>query len=230
MCPPAPDRTPFAGGDAVNGPHPRGRVAHRARLAGAAILGAALTAAATTAVAAVTASTPAQLLAAQTPIAAVAADQASAFGVLRREQAPLDAFGGSAAQTPGGVNPQLARSVAVATSSLSDGRVWIVPGNGVICLRIIDPAGGEGWTCAATSAARQGGLVGTLVASPTGPGPAFIEGLVPDGVTQVTVTDLDGDTETLPVSDNVYATTLAAHPAGVAFAAPGQAPVTVPLS
>jgi hypothetical protein len=208
----------------------RARLAASGRLAGVAVLGAALTAAATTAVAAVSASTPTQLLAQQTPISAVATDQASSFGVLRQAQGPLDGFGGSAVQRAGGVNPGLARSVPVATSDLSAGRVWVVPGNGVICLRIIDPAGGEGWTCVSTSDAQEGELVGTLVASPSGPGPAFIEGLVPDGVGQVTVTDLGGDVETLPVNENVYATTLPAHPASVSFTtASGQA-VTVPLS
>ena len=207
----------------------RTAVARRARLAAAALLGGVLTAAASAAVAASSADTSAPLLDPQAPVSAAQSDQTSSFGVLRGAQAPVDAFAGSA-QPAGGANPQLARSVAVPTSALSTGRVWVVPGNGVLCLRVIDPAGGEGWTCSTTAAARAGGLVGTIAHSLDGGGPVFAFGLVPDGVGKVTIDGPGGAATTLSVSNNVYATTVAATPVSVRFSAAGGEVATVPLT
>ncbi len=40
--------------------------------------------------------------------------------------------------------------------------------------------------------------------NPSAPNKVFLAGLVPDGVASVTANLVDGSTETLPVSENVY--------------------------
>jgi hypothetical protein len=152
----------------------------------------------------------------QAPVSAIPAAESSAFGVLREAQAPGDAFG-PAALTPAGANPDLARSVAVATSALSTGRVWVVPADDAVCLRVLDPSAGDGWVCASAADAAAGRLIGAMRRSPGDDGPAFVHGLVPDGVTDVTITGPAGQQTSVPVTDNVYGTTVAATPATVAF-------------
>jgi hypothetical protein len=154
----------------------------------------------------------------EAPVSAVPAAESASFGVLRRAQGAADAFGpATVAATPAGANPALARSVAVPTSSLSAGRVWVMPADDAICLRVVDPLGGDGWVCSTTSDAVAGRLIGAMRSSTGDTGPAFVHGLVPDGVAEVTVTGPTGGTVDVPVTDNVYATTIPATPATVTY-------------
>jgi hypothetical protein len=150
------------------------------------------------------------------PVSTIPAADSADFGILREAQGWDDAFG-TADETPAGANPELARSVPAPRSALSTGRIWVVPGDDAICLRVLDPSDGDGWVCATAADADSGQLIGALRSSPDDTGPAFVHGLVPDGVDEVTVTGPDGSTTTLPVTDNVYATTLPATPATVTF-------------
>jgi hypothetical protein len=154
----------------------------------------------------------------QPPVPAVPAAESASFGILRRAQGASDAFG-AAVLTPAGANPELARSVAVPTSSLSAGRVWVVPADNAICLRVVDPVGGDGWVCSTTGDAVAGQLIGAMRSSTGDQGPAFVHGLVPDGITQVTVDGPTGSVINLPVTDNVYAATIPATPATVTYTA-----------
>jgi hypothetical protein len=71
--------------------------------------------------------------------------------------------------------------------------------------------------CATTANAAAGQLIGSMRTSLGNEAPAFVHGLVPDGVTGVTLTGPDGTTATAPVTENVYATTIAATPATVTY-------------
>lgn len=164
--------------------------------------------------------------ASEQPITAIPASESTDFGILRLDQGPNDAFG-TADAMPAGANPDLARSVEVPTSSLSTGRVWVVPADGAICLRVVDGADGDGWVCASTADAAAGKLIGSLRTSPEQGGPAFVHGLTPDGVTQVTAVGPDGNPVDVPVTDNVYGITVDATPATVTYTPPGGQTVTL---
>jgi hypothetical protein len=150
------------------------------------------------------------------PVSEIPASESQDFGILRQDQQPGDAFA-TAPEMPAGANPVLARSVQVPESSLSTGRVWVVPADGAICLRVVDPASGDGWACATTTQAAAGDLIAAMRPTPGDGSPAFVHGLTPDGVTQVTVTGPDGTSLDVPVTDNVYAITLNATPAMLAY-------------
>jgi hypothetical protein len=150
------------------------------------------------------------------PVSAIPASESQDFGILRQDQGPGDAFA-TAPETPAGANPGLARSVRVPKSNLSTGRVWVVPADDAICLRVVDPASGDGWACATTTQATAGDLIAAMQPTSGASGPAFVHGLTPDGVTQVTVTRPDGTRLDVPVTDNVYAITLNATPATLAY-------------
>jgi hypothetical protein len=113
-----------------------------------------------------------------------------------------------------GVNAGLARQVAVRDGS----NVWLMPGNGFVCIGLQptgDPTMGAG--CNTEAAARAGALT-------VGDGDKVL-GIVPDGVRSVTVTDAGtGLRHDEPVTDNVYE--LAYKPAAVTLTVPGSDPVT----
>jgi hypothetical protein len=151
------------------------------------------------------------------PVSTIPAAESASFGILRQAQGPADGFGGSVPSTAAGANPELARSVAVPTSSLSAGRVWVVPADNAICLRVLDPLSGDGWVCATTADAVAGTLIGAMRSAPEDDGPAFVHGLVPDGVAHVTVIGPDGTATGLAVTDNVFSATIPATPASVTY-------------
>lgn len=198
-------------------------------LAAAAVL---LTAAGTAAYAQASSSSPASSLQlaslSGSAISAVSPAQAKSFAVLERSQRPGDAFGFGHAG-PFGSNPALARAVSVPRSELSSGDVWVVPAAESMCLRVLDPAGGDGWVCAGIAEAREGGLIGAL--RPPGnlsAGEAFIQGLAPNGVALVTITLGNGARLSLPVNENVYATTVV-DPVSATFTEPDGTVRTVPV-
>jgi hypothetical protein len=113
-----------------------------------------------------------------------------------------------------GLNAGLARQLAV-----RDGHsIWLMPGNGFVCIGARGPGDtGMGASCNTDDAARAGALT-------TGDG-TNVFGIVPDGVRSVTVTDADtGLRHDEPVTDNVYE--LAYKPATVTLTVPGEQPVT----
>jgi hypothetical protein len=113
-----------------------------------------------------------------------------------------------------GLNAGLARQLAV-----RDGYgIWLIPGNGFVCIGIRRPGDrGMSQGCNTDDAARGGALQ-------AGDGTNLF-GIVPDGVRSITVTDADtGLRHDEPVTDNVYE--LAYKPATVTLTVPGEQPVT----
>jgi hypothetical protein len=194
---------------------------------------------------------PANPYSPQVPVTQVQPAVAADFAILRRPQMPGDAIASAPASAvavaapsvgvsaqvgvtssgvalmPAGVSLRLARSVAVPTSSLSAGRVWVLPGNGALCLRVVDPGGGDAVACQTTDNAQAGMLVGSLQPTLSGSGGAFVYGLAPDGVNQVTVTGANGSSQTVAVNDNVYATTISSAPQNVTLDDPDGQEVQV---
>lgn len=125
-------------------------------------------------------------------------DQARSFAILRRAQCsddlvpsehgdPFDrGFIGRC-----GLNAELARR-----ATTPEGDVWIVPGNGSIALH----TGSTTWAPTEV-VARQGLLMwGSGAKRPE----ILVHGLVPDGVTEVTLVCAEGPPATLPVTNNVF--------------------------
>ncbi len=165
-------------------------------------------------------------------IHAISQAEAASFGILRRSRRPTDAFAPlQAGAGPLGANPSLARSVAVAAGALAPRRLSVVPANGNVCLRLLFADGLAYWQCRTTEQAIGGALIvglrptGALHgARPTTPpriSSQFIVGLVPDGVSAVTITAARGVTRTVAVHSNVYAATIFA-PKTITFMLPGH--------
>jgi hypothetical protein len=113
-----------------------------------------------------------------------------------------------------GLNAGLARVVA----TRDDTRIWLVPGNGFVCLEL-QRTGDSGLTegCNTDDAARSGAL--------TASDGTRVLGVAPDGVRSITVTDDDtGLRHDEPVVENVYE--LAYKPTNVRLTLPGGQPVT----
>jgi hypothetical protein len=123
--------------------------------------------------------------------------QTQLFGVLRE---PQDPPGASQSQPTGpfGANLHLAHVVDSAA-----GPVWVVPGNGYVCLRAEDSVG-SAWACVPTALAKEGKLMLSL-RSPEGGSETSVYALLPDGVKTASVETLTSSRE-LQVSDNVVAT------------------------
>ena len=149
-------------------------------------------------------------------VAAVSAEQAEGFAILRRLQIASDRLpnsqgdmfeGGQIGRA--GLNPELARR---AVTQLGD--VWVVPGNGFIALGV----GGGDIVCSRTAiAARQGMVTWT---SGSGAAEDLVHGLVPDGVSEVSLFAADGASTTVVINDNVYATMLDGHLSSVRLIGP----------
>ena len=165
-------------------------------------------------------------------IHAISQAEAASFGILRRPRRPGDAFAPlQAGAGPLGANPSLARSVAVAAGALAPRRLAVVPANGNVCLRLLFASGLAYWQCRTTQQAIGGALIvglrptGALPgARPTAPpriSSQYIVGLVPDGVSAVTITAAHGVTRTVAVHSNIYAATTFA-PKTIAFKLPGH--------
>ena len=122
----------------------------------------------------------------------------------------------------------------------------MIPGNGVLCLeaenaQALEMAGQLG-SSAAAPVRRIAGANGTASCTTdanaaegwsagTGstresPGVIFTAGIVPDGVTSVTVTVTGRGSVSLPVHENVYMAEIHGWPASVSFAGP-SGPVTI---
>jgi len=97
-----------------------------------------------------------------------------------------------------------------------------------VCLRLLTAAGSAEWWCLPTAQASQGRLFVAMLPASAKPEPRseqLLIGLVPDGVSSVTVTGSDGIGHKLAVRSNVYARATYA-PRSVAFELPGRGPVS----
>ena len=158
-------------------------------------------------------------------ISTIPATQASAFGILRRAQLPADVLPqdrwaqfSTGALSRLGFNPALMRMVTTGT-----GHVWLIPGNGWLCLDLAASSSatsldGGGMECNTTRQALAGRMV-TWTTSESG-SQTIVEGLVPDGVPEVTLTAADGTTRAVPVTDNVYGVILPGQLATVQLGGP----------
>ena len=174
---------------------------------------------------------PAAIRAAVAEISAVPAGEAAAFGVLRRARTAHDDFRQiRPGAGPLGANPGLARTVLAPANpgALVPRLVSVVPASGAVCLRVLAAQGYARWWCLPTARAIRGSLiVALLAASPTPRAAAgqFVLGLVPDGVSTVTIRSAGGVGHKLAVRSNVYATAVF-RPVSVAFKLPGRGPVS----
>jgi hypothetical protein len=133
-------------------------------------------------------------------VSVVPPGQAAAFAILRRPATTTDALPASMLPEPFvriyGANPALARRVQ---GLPKDVQAWLVPGNGSLCV-VAD----GGASCGPDAALIKYGLA---VESGSGTGPQSIAGVVPDGVSSVTITLADGRAQDATVVDNGYAAT-----------------------
>ena len=165
--------------------------------------------------------------AAASAISAVPAAQAAAFGVLRRPRTAADAFKQIRQGTgPLGANPALARTVLAPASraALVPRLVSVVPAATGVCLRVLEAQEYAQWWCVPTARAIRGSLIVALL--PPSPTPRaastqFVLGLVPDGVSTVTIRTAGGVGHKIAVRSNVYATAVF-RPISIAFKLPGR--------
>jgi hypothetical protein len=153
-------------------------------------------------------------------ITAVPQELAAAFALLRRSQVPNDLFPedrreryqeGRVGQL--GLNPALARRAETPL-----GNVWVIPGDGWICLSLAASPGpssldGGGLTCNRIKQALAGRII--TWTSSRSEGATIVQGLVPDGIPEVTLTAADGSAQTVSVSDNTYGAVLSGALASV---------------
>jgi hypothetical protein len=93
-----------------------------------------------------------------------------------------------------GANPGLSRRVAPG--------VWLIPGNGFVCVGHVSARDGSlGFGCA-TPAEIEEGLLQPAELDAGGSG--VVTGVLPDGVDSVTLVDRDGATRDVRVARNIY--------------------------
>jgi hypothetical protein len=136
-------------------------------------------------------------------LAAISVEQAESFAILRRRQLESDRLPRSrwqefdlGAMGHLGLNSALARRAVTPA-----GDVWVVPGSGYLCLAV---AGGM--TCNSTDSAARRGMVTWTSRRSTGQG--IVQGLVPDGVEEITLVTADNASTAVQVSENVYGAVL----------------------
>lgn len=157
----------------------------------------------------------------------IPAAEAAAFGVLRRPRTSADDFKQiRAGAGPMGANPELARTALAPASraALVPRVVSVVPAATGICLRVLAAQGYAQWWCVPTARAIRGSLIVALLPPSPTPNAAtrqFVLGLVPDGVSTVTVRSAGGVGHKLAVRSNVYATAVF-RPVSIAFKLPGR--------
>ena len=127
--------------------------------------------------------------------------QARRFAELRRDRQGDDAMPGHwrerLARHAGrrwGSNPDLSRRVAPG--------VWLIPGDGYVCLANVTPRDGAlGFGCATPAEVEQGFLQPSDLNTQ---GAGVVTGVMADGVESVTLVDLDGSSREVAVDHNVY--------------------------
>lgn len=128
-------------------------------------------------------------------VASVDARLREAFLIFRSDRLKVADTARTNDQNPFGQNTALSRAVPVAR-----GAVYVIPGDDAVCL-------GDninwGHTCVDTETAIGGDLFLITLGDPKTPSTS-VSGLVPDGVSKVSVALQDGRVITVPVRDNVY--------------------------
>jgi len=169
------------------------------------------------------------------------ADQTQ-LAILRRPRTDTDALDAYDSQVftnspaaANGINVDLSRRAHGITS----GAAWVIPGNaGNICLVAENAAavemnnepgpwqqhtrvyGATGATNCTTIAAMDAGWFAGYAGSSETPGRFFTGGIVPDGVSEVTVALSDGSTATESVHDNTWMGLVSGAPQSVSFTRP----------
>jgi hypothetical protein len=141
-------------------------------------------------------------------------DQSAWFGILRRRQVDSDRMPEERRdEYVSGMIGRLGLNPALARGARTDaGEVWVVPGNGFICLDV------GGMCCNTSEVARGQGLV-TWTSGGSGDR-TIVHGLVPDGIEEVVLTATDGTTKTVRVKDNVYGAEMEGVFTSLRFAGP----------
>jgi hypothetical protein len=104
------------------------------------------------------------------------------------------------------LEPAQARHVTLPNGS----NAWVIPGAAGACLFVqSSPSQENGGACGSVASANAGTIM--LVKSNQSTGSKAVFGLVPDGSESVTLTDSEGSTTQVPVSYNVYETTVGPH-------------------
>jgi hypothetical protein len=137
------------------------------------------------------------------PTPSVQSGQARRLGELRRDRGADDALPGrwqrgladnTSAGRRFGANVALSRRAAPG--------VWLVPGDGFVCVAYVSPADGTlGFSCVTPSQVDEGLL---QPASLDKDGAGVVTGVMPDGVSSVTLVDRDGSSRHAAVDRNVY--------------------------
>lgn len=168
--------------------------------------------------------------ASEQPVAApasVSAQVSAAVGAFRRPATTADVP--SAAQQGKLTAPMLNEAAAdfeLARLVVSTPRdaVWLVPGTDAVCLSALrDDAGGSGG-CASLDQIRDGYVMTTNGGAGGAPGfkphEVFVAGIVPDGVSGVTLTMKDGSVSSLAVRDNAFSADVFGDTGSISFTAP----------
>ena len=137
------------------------------------------------------------------PVSSIQPDQADELAQLRRARSSDDALpprwgqdltGDGGDEEHFGANPALSRRTGPG--------VWLVPGDGFVCVANTTPDdGGMGLGCATPEDVDRGLLAPSDVDAN---GNGVVTGVVPDGVDRVTLVDRDGSTRTAAVDRNTY--------------------------
>ena len=143
-----------------------------------------------------------------------AANQVAALSILGRAQTAADAV--PAADVPhaptftglAGANVSLARNV----HGVAGAEAWVVPGAGTVCL-ITDPGGA---TCQGEPTVLEGHMY-LVGASAETPAYESVAGLVPNGVSRVSLVLEDGALAQLPVHENVYMASVKGRVSSIRF-------------
>ncbi len=154
------------------------------------------------------------------PAQSIPAELTKSFALLR-DTAPNGSMNAvTPDSSPVGANRTLARTVSTAGAGI----VRVIPGSDGVCLEVSDGAGGAGGGCQLTADVMAGRLTVALVRDPSTPDRRTIIGLVPDGVTSVTVGN-----ETSKVSSNMWTVTTNSADRTASYTdAAGSHPILVP--
>lgn len=118
-----------------------------------------------------------------------------AFSIFRSDRLQVADGGRANDQDPFGQNTAFSRAVAVPR-----GTIYVIPGDDAVCL-----GDGINWghTCVDVPTAIAGDLYLVTLGDPKTPS-TTVSGLVPDGVSEVSISLADGTAIAVPVRDNVY--------------------------
>ena len=131
---------------------------------------------------------------------AITPAEKAAFGILRRPRVPSDAYPRSLLHLYGEIYPQAGSNAGLSRRAQGLGSpAWIIAANdNILCL--IAVGGGD---CSPLQPAERG-LLATFNGGRKAHGGVRMAGVVPDGVSTVTIHSNNGSTVTVRVHDNVY--------------------------